>query len=768
MRRVAILFTMATLALAAAAPAARAAGPPAVPGTWAAGVGVDSAGLRAQIDPQGSATTYLFEWTTEASYRMRGFTGASKIPQLGIGIGTGLVQQRLPGLEPATAYRFRVVATNGLGTTVGPERVLTTDEEAPTFSLPDGRGWEMVSPIDKNGGEIQGPGGNLGGGVIQAAAQGGAITYTSASSFAGALSAPGASQYVSTRGGGGWATSNITPPQLSGSYPESPTAGVPYQLFSGDLASALLSNGRRCRTSASTRCPVENPPLPGSGAPAGYRNYFLRSTADGSFRALLQGADIATLALGPEDFEVAFAGATPDLAHIVLSTCAALTAGAIEVPGPEGECDPAEQNLYEKSGAVLSLVNQAPGAALAAQGRAISADGARVYFTAEPASGETDLYLREGAQVRQVDLAQGGGGIFQTASLDGSLAFFTKEGHLYRYVAATGTAVDLTPTGGVEGVLGASDDGTWVYYATASGLYLNHEGAGTRISPQVDPGSWPPSSGSARVSADGRHLLFVSTAELTPYENHSPADGEPQPEVYLFTAPGSAGAGLFCASCDPSGERPIGAASLPGAHPNGTGPFAPDSYRPRVLAADSTHVFFDTYDALVPQDTNHDSDVYEWDAQGTGGCARPLGCVGLISSGRAEGGATFLDASADASDAFFLTDGSLVASDPGAVDVYDARVGGGTTSGEAAIPCFGDACQPLPPEPADPTLGSLRSRHTGNLPPPSKAPRCRKGKVKRQGKCVKKKAHRRKTRHRKAHHKKRDHQKRHHEGRGRR
>jgi hypothetical protein len=118
-----------------------------------------------------------------------------------------------------------------------------------------------------------------------------------------------------------------------------------------------------------------------------------------------------------------------------------------------------------------------------------------------------------------------------------------------------------------------------------------------------------------------------------------------------------------------------------------------------VLSADSKHVFFDTLDALAPQDTNSDRDVYQWEAPGTGDCTKPVGCVKLISSGRAEGGASFLDASADASDAFFLTDGSLVPGDTGVTDVYDARVGGGAPGTGPAIACFGDACQPLPPEP---------------------------------------------------------------------
>ena len=57
------------------------------------------------------------------------------------------------------------------------------------------------------------------------------------------------------------------------------------------------------------------------------------------------------------------------------------------------------------------------------------------------------------------------------------------------------------------------------------------------------------------------------------------------------------------------------------------------------------------------------------------------------------------------------------------------------------IPCFGDACQPLPPEPEDPTPGTLRSKKSGNLPPPApkKPLKCKKGQVKRFGKCVKKK-----------------------------
>jgi hypothetical protein len=741
-----VLFIAAVLAaLGAGAPAAQALDPPKpiVKGTWPAAVGANTVTLRAEIDPNGFATTYLFEYTTEAEFRVKGFIGATKIPQTGIAIGTGSVQQRLGGLQADTGYRFRTIAVNREGTTVGAVRSLRTDEESSLFALPDNRGWELVSPVDKNGGEIQSFGGNRGGGVIQAAAQGSAITYTSASSFANAQGSPGPNQYVSTRGAGAWATDNVTLPMLSGTYSEAPDSGVPYQLFSSDLAGGLVSNGRRCRTSAVTQCPVENPPLPGSDATAGYRNYYVRS-GSGTFKAVLSSANIASLALDSSHFELSFAGATADLAHVIFSSCAALTPGATEVPGAGGECDPAKQNLYEKTGSTLTPINPVPGAKLAAQSRAISANGARVYFTAEPAPGVTNLYLDDAGVTKQVDAGQGGGGTFESAGADGSVAFFSKAGHLYRYSAASGVATDLVPAGEVLGVLGASEDGTYLYYRTAAGLFLDRNGTTILVAPQVDPASTPPSTGNARLSADGHRLLFLSTAELTTslYDNRSLKTGEPVAEAYLFSAPGTAGAGTVCVSCNPSGERPIGAASLPGASPNGAGEGAPFAYKPRVLSADSKHVFFDSFDALAVQDTNGDRDVYQWEAQGAGSCARPGGCVNLISSGRAEGGASFLDASADGADAFFLTDGPLVPSDTGAVDVYDARVGGGYPFSTPVIPCFGDACQALPPSPEAPAPGSQRSKASGNLPPATFKPlRCKKNQVKKLGRCVKKQRH---------------------------
>jgi hypothetical protein len=691
------------------------AAPPTIEATWVTDVTPTSANLRARIDPEGLPTTYRFEYVTQAAFEVTGFSGAALAPvsgssSLGAGTGTISVVQHVEKLSPTTTYRYRARANNGT-IVLGQVRALTTEEPTSVFSLPDGRGWEMVSPVDKDGGAIASPESLFGGGAFQAAAGGGSATYSSAFSFAGAPGAPGANQYVSTRGTGGWSTANVTTPTISGSYGDKPD-GVPYRLFSTDLSRGLLSNGVRCR-SIGTRCPVANPPLPGSGAPAGYRNYYLRS--GGGFQALLTGADIGALALGSDEFELDFAGATPDLAHAVLSSCAKLTPDATEVSAPGG-CDEAERNLYAWSGGGLTLLNllpaQAtgtPGATLAAANGAISSDGTRVYFY-----DEGNLYLREGSTTKQVDGEPPveGGGTFEAATSDGAVVFFSKEispgdVHLYRYLVATATATDLTPGGEVEGVLAASGDGAGVYYLAATGLYAWHEGTTTQIAPGADAAtedSYPPATGTAHLDAAGTHLAFLSDEELTGYDNGDAETGLPDTELYLYGPPPGGGAPtLACVSCNPTGERPRGSTSIPGAIANGS----LLAYRPRVLAAGGQRLFFDSADRLAIADTDSRPDVYEWEAEGEGACRRPGGCVSLISSGRSNDGASLVDASADGDDVFFLTGESLVGEDPGSIDLYDARVGGGFAAAQRPIACIGDACQALPSPPEDPTPGTL-------------------------------------------------------------
>lgn len=734
---------------------ANAADPPDLGQAWASSVFSGSARLHAEVNPNGLATFYHLDYISRAAHDANvgagkdAFTGAVRIPSafdasVGSGSSWVVAVQQVSSLLSDTAYRYRVVARNSAGTVTGPTLSFVTQRTGGS-ALPDGRGWEMVSPVDKNGGQVDAPGALAGGGVLQAAADGQSITYGSSASFGpGAQGAPPASQYIARRRSGGWSSENITAPLFSGSYGLG-DEGVPYQLFSQDLSRGLLLSGRHCR-GEHEGCPVANPPLPGTDAPAGYQNYYLRESGAAAFEALLGTADVADLELDPAQFSLRFAGASPDLRHVALTTCAALAPDAVEEPLGDG-CDPAEPNLYLWSaGAGLALVNVlpaqsqgTPGAALGAQSAAVAAGGGRIYWKSLAGV----LYLREGGQTRQVDLAVGGGGTFETASSDGSTAFYTKAGHLYRYDALARASVDLTPSGGVAGVLGASADASHVYYLTGSGLFLRQGGTTTEVAETADASNHPPATGTARVSAAGTRLVFVSTVPLTGYDNTGLNSETPESQVYLYDAPSDA---LACVSCNPTNARPVGRSWIPGSAANGVGPGVTDSYKSRVLSADGRRVFFNSLDAIAAGDTNAGSDVYQWEAQGTGSCTRASGCVDLISSGRDERGATLVDASADGSDVFFLTDRSLVGSDlPGSVDLYDARVGGGFPEPTVPIACAADACQFLPPPPVDPTVTTL-------LPGPGNSPvrfakakgRCKKkGFVRRKGKCVRKKTSKR-------------------------
>jgi len=724
MKRLGPLVIAAAALAAALPPGAHASGPPQIGAVWANEVNAGAVRLHGELNPEGSSTSYRFEYATDAAFREKEFLGAIKAPSSGpVNVGSGSsfisVSNKLSALHHGTLYHYRLTATNGLGTTLSSPETFTTQEITGAFSLPDNRGWEMVSPPDKNGGAIQGPEQIHGGGILQAAASGeGAITYSSTASFGGyeAQGSPPASQYISARTQSGWTTQNITPATVSGSYGNEPN-GVPYQLFSPDLAHGLMLNGIHCRDEG-TDCPIANPPLPGSGAPEGFQDYYLRDNRNGTYTALLTEANAERHLSAPE-FNLALAGASPDLSHLVLSTCAALTPGSTEVPG-SGGCDPTKQNLYEYSAGQLSLVNSAPGAELAAQSGAVSADGSHIYFTE---AGK--LYLREGSSPPHEIAA---GGEFQIASSDGTIAFYTKGEHLFRYDAAAQTSTDLTPTGEVRGVLGAAEDGLTVYFQSAAGLQEWHEGALTQVAagPQAaQPSDYPPTTGSARVSPDGERLLFLSSESLTGYDNHDATTGQPDSEVYLWNA---AGGGLICISCNPTNERPSGPSTISGAYTNGRAPGSTDSYKPRNLSTTQDRAFFDSEDSLVALDTNKASDVYEWEAQGTGSCQRVGGCISMISNGKDSEGATFVDASESGSDVYFLTSFSLdEARDPGSRDIYDARVGGGFPEPESEIECIGDACVPLPQGPEDPTVGSLIAGLTN---PPAHFPKthqCPKG-----------------------------------------
>jgi hypothetical protein len=371
----------------------------------------------------------------------------------------------------------------------------------------------------------------------------------------------------------------------------------------------------------------------------------------------------------------------------------------------------------------------------------------------------------------QVDASQGplgtsGGGRFWTASSDGSKVFFTDckrltndstavftvtgcinreqgewkpEGSdLYEYDVHTGKLIDLTVDGNasdplgadVQGVIGASEDGEYVYFVAdgvlASGavggqpnLYLGHGGVTTFIatlSPaddHVQPsdngevGDWRPGVGrrTADVTPDGHSIVFISKDSLTDY----PSEGSW--EVYVYDAESEK---LFCASCDPNGEPPpvprAAAAYLP---------FGESlTYQPRVISEDGSRVFFDTPEPLVAHDTNGLPDVYEWERQGSNGCEQGGGCVYLLSGGTSTDDSLLLDASANGEDVFMITRAQLVPQDLDEnYKLYDARADGPRPLTPQA--CSGTGCQGVPSVPPTfATPASVTYEGVGNFSAP--------------------------------------------------
>jgi len=382
-----------------------------------------------------------------------------------------------------------------------------------------------------------------------------------------------------------------------------------------------------------------------------------------------------------------------------------------------------------------------------------------------------------------------GAAYFWGASKDGSRAIYEEKeagkgtGKLFEFTVKIEAGLPVrkaTPIAeGSEGLLGISEDASRIYFAStkvlspgeANGhgeqavagrpnLYYSEAGQGpvfigTLAGSDVLSESEnfapiaivrEPAFRGARVSPDGLYAAFLSHAPLTGFDSTDQASGAADDEVFLYDA--NTGK-LICASCDPSGTRPAGrnsgsevqptwaAASIPG--------WENDLTASRPLSADGKRLFFDSYVPLVSRDANGKADVYEWEsAQSQAACeeaggeryvAESEGCLSLISSGESALDSEFIDAGASGSDVFFATASSLLAQDPGLIDVYDAREGGGFPPPPGPPPgCEGEACQGPPAPPNDPTPASAGLEGQGNVKP---AARCPRGKVRRKGRCVK-------------------------------
>ena len=803
-------------------------GPPSIESTYALAVSATEATVDAEVNPRGSARV-RFEYGTHAG----SYEHATEEIDVS-GATTKTVSAELTGLLPDTAYHYRAVAENpfveGPEAILGPDRTVTTQAPGP-LALLDNRGWELVSPAEKHGALFR-PMAEAG--VVQAAADGAAISYLSSNpTEADPQGYTNQAQILSARGSSGWRSSDLSLPYRSATG-LSVGVGQEYRFFSEDLSHGIVQPFFPADLAAISPDATEVTPFLRTDFPSGSPT---EPCGAGCYRPMLTGAEgVADVAPGTRFAMESpgvpctkglcgahFRDASPDSEHVLLESQVGLT----EIPGDEG-------GLYEWSATAppteaLQLVSVLPNGKpakriengfnfqIAVDRHAVSADGSRVVW----GQNGGHLYLRDVRrnETIQLDAKQGGTGagpalaVFQGASSDGSRVFFTDQQALVPNAGAEGgkpdlyecriepgegplgcALSDLTPEGhgeqaNVQGLaLGFSEDGASIYFVADGVLAENLGGDGSPASPGQcvvgenpagstcnlyvsrnglvrfvatlsgsDGPSWgheqPGAVGglpglTARVSPNGDWLAFMSQRPLTGYDNHDAVTGEPDEEVFLYhLADGS----LICASCNPTGARPHGvefaqidastgrmaggdrvwpetahlAANIPAWTPYASGVAVQQA---RYLS-DSGRLFFNASDGLAPKDSNEAEDVYEYEPPGGGGSgsnscsaasptfsAAAQGCVDLISSGTSGEESALLDASESGNDAFFLTAARLAPRDEdNAVDVYDARVGGGEPQPVQPVQCEGDGCQQPVAPPVDATPGSLTFEGPGNL-----------------------------------------------------
>ena len=112
MKRLALALATALVTLALPAAAAQAA-VPTVGSLAATDIQGVSALLKGEVNPQGEATTYRFEYSTQAD-----FSGAvqTAVTPVGSNPVSHPARASVAGLAPSTTYHYRLVATNASGT----------------------------------------------------------------------------------------------------------------------------------------------------------------------------------------------------------------------------------------------------------------------------------------------------------------------------------------------------------------------------------------------------------------------------------------------------------------------------------------------------------------------------------------------------------------------------------------------------------------------------------------------------------------------------
>ena len=584
---------------------------------------------------------------------------------------------------------FAACAAPAIGTAATCPNESSRPGASPSASLPDCRAYELTTPGLNDAAPATWPDVSVQG----VTADGSAIAFLAAATPLDAEGAtPASNTVLARRGTLGWGTRSLSGP--------TPLASSTY--FGQTATTVGLSED------LTQSVQLSNQPLAGGASPSG-TNLYLRA-ANGSFVALTK---VGATGFNPG---AALSGASSDFSHLFFTTTVKQPVEGIEDPLLNG-------NTYEWFAGQLHLVTilpessgeeAAPAGGNLAPGvlPAVSEDGHHVIFKA---NGYPGLYLRSNAttsvevsksQRTPADLNPPANAIPAGIASDGSVVLFTSASELtedantgssggvptdagsdlYSYNVSSGVLTDLTvdndpadeATGAdVEGVLGASENGSYVYFVATGKLaegatsgqrniYVNHAGTTEYIA--ADPVGNPEDGYSFYVTPDGLHAGFTSAALRPGYNNAGFA------QAYLYTYGNSAG--LQCGSCRPGGEPAAASASIAG----------------RAVSDKGDRLFFQSSDAIIPQAQSAQANVFEYSG----------GTVQMLSPGDGAP-AVLLSASGSGDDVFIASYQELSPQGQGSVfAIYDARVNAEVPVPTETAPCQGEGCRgagsPVAPE----------------------------------------------------------------------
>jgi hypothetical protein len=668
----------------------------------------------------------------------------------------------------------------------------------PSASLPDCRAYEMVSPIEKDNVDIK-PLPNFAGvsaQLNQSSDDGERMTYTTSQGFGDAAGVPYVSQYLASRTATGWVNHGITPSQGFASVEIGNRLDVEFRYFTNDLCNGILQSYTNS--------------LLAPNAVSGIFNLYARGNCGGDSYVALSTL-VPESGTDPLRFIPELQGASSNgrcgvfwyssPQHPLYESCE----GAMQLISVLPNGNPSSAKAWAGSANEESL-----GVRTANAMGAVSATGETVYWSASgvvyvrihamneqsPVSGGTCTEPEKACTIK-LPLKGKLESHFWGASSDGGRAVYTRDENggtprlLEEFNLEEGSATEIASE--MLGVVGVSQDASRVAFVSREvlGPGPNAEGkspaAGQpnfylfdssregderyRFIGTVAPAdavkepafnysmvAAMPFKHLARMNPAGDVVTFMSSASLTGYDNVDQNSGQLDQEIYVYDSAGSGR--LACASCNPSGQRPVGSRLILEERPTTTWAAAlltlpeTESYAPRVITNDGSKVFFDSYEALVQSDTNGKVDVYEWERPGAASAPDACttespryspangGCISLISTGKSISDSTFVDASPSGRDVFISTGESLVPQDTDLIDIYDARIEGGFPSPPTPpAPCTGESCQgPASTSPGQPAPNTTR-KTAGN---PKFKPSCgkRHHAVKRKGKwrCVKNKS----------------------------